>query len=284
MGISSELLMLSSFKTIYTCGLISYIEEKGDYCWQGTSTGVDLSKNFEWNSPMPPISQQQSTRLQYTTNRPFSEPETSLTLYLTSKYRFDAFVSFHSGSREIHIPFSDEHSRTIGRKPKNVEAMLEVIKLMSHSTTPKFIYGQAFYVNRYPFNGANIDYMAAIKKIPFSLRVELWGDGGRYTDQCFLRYNPINHKLMAAVEEVHPLYETLFYYLIEWKENRVYGSVKVEREVPSLLLCYFLLTAVVFLTAIVACRKRLSASIGLRIYPQRRVISLKTLGATLHVS
>jgi hypothetical protein len=26
-----------------------FVEKTGNYCWRGTSTGVDLNRNFDWN-------------------------------------------------------------------------------------------------------------------------------------------------------------------------------------------------------------------------------------------
>ena len=34
------------------------------------------------------------------------EPETSILKDLTAKYHFDAFVSFHSGIKQIYVPYA----------------------------------------------------------------------------------------------------------------------------------------------------------------------------------
>ncbi|XP_022256222.1 carboxypeptidase A5-like [Limulus polyphemus] len=140
-----------------------YIEKTHNYCWRGTSTGVDVNRNFNWNyGGEGSASETGSEELRGP--QPFSEPECFVLLDITKKYSFDAFVSFHSGIREIYVPFADSESRRLKRKPTNIELMMKLAKKMAEITEPHFVYGQAFVVNQYTADGTIFDYMAGIKK------------------------------------------------------------------------------------------------------------------------
>ena len=48
-----------------------YVETSGNYCWRGTSTGVDINRNFDWNYGGPGSSGNQNDE-EYRGSHPFS--------------------------------------------------------------------------------------------------------------------------------------------------------------------------------------------------------------------
>ncbi|XP_076350835.1 carboxypeptidase A5-like isoform X7 [Tachypleus tridentatus] len=256
-----------------------YIEKSHNYCWRGTSTGVDVNRNFNWNYGGEGSSSETGSE-ELRGPQPFSEPECFVLLDITKKYSFDAFVSFHSGIREIYVPFADSMSKRLKRKPSNIELMMKLAKEMAEVTDPHFVYGQAFVVNQYTADGTIFDYMAGIKKIPFSFAVELWGDGDLPEKQCFDLFNPPNKELLRNLEAVHPMCENLFLNLMQWKDKQLKSVLSIETDGPSLLLCFMMLAMVVMVTLLAMCQRR-SLS-WLQLYPRRRIVSLKSLSTSLH--
>lgn len=113
-----------------------YVEQSKNYCWRGTSTGVDLDRNFGWEfggkgsssdtedeeyrgkDPFSGRLLKEDTNCTSTSclcfedaivKRElffFSEPESLVFQEITSDVSFDAFFSFHSGINHIYIPYS----------------------------------------------------------------------------------------------------------------------------------------------------------------------------------
>lgn len=113
-----------------------YVEQSKNYCWRGTSTGVDLDRNFGWEFGGKGSSSDTEDE-EYRGKDPFSgrllkedtncistsclcfedaivkrelfffsEPESLVFQEITSDVSFDAFFSFHSGINHIYIPYS----------------------------------------------------------------------------------------------------------------------------------------------------------------------------------
>ncbi|KAH7995912.1 hypothetical protein HPB51_026431 [Rhipicephalus microplus] len=68
----------------------NHAERTGDYCFDKTASGAKMSSLFVWD-------------LDKHLN---AEPETHVLLNLSRAQPYDAFVAFHSGSREIHLPYA----------------------------------------------------------------------------------------------------------------------------------------------------------------------------------
>lgn len=58
-----------------------YIEKQGNYCWRGTSTGVDLNRNFDWNFGAQGSSKNPQDE-EYRGRHPFSGPFKLLKFFL----------------------------------------------------------------------------------------------------------------------------------------------------------------------------------------------------------
>ena len=65
-----------------------------------------------------------------------AEPECLVLTELTSKYNFDAFVSFHSGIQQIYVPFAGkDHMRMAGWRVECLKARL--LADIGKSTSPR---------------------------------------------------------------------------------------------------------------------------------------------------
>ncbi|XP_078589693.1 carboxypeptidase B1-like [Branchiostoma floridae x Branchiostoma japonicum] len=250
-----------------------HVEQTKNYCWRGTSTGVDLNRNFDWQFGGPGSSGDPEDE-EYRGSAAFSEPECLVLTDLVTKFQFDAFLSLHSGTRDIYLPFSDSQSKHEQRKPKNLADQMRLAKLLSDAMVPEFQHGIGYELNQYTADGTSFDYMAGVKELPFSLAVEMWGDRDSPSKRCFDLFNPPNKDLQTALDEVQPLYETLFSYLSYWKERQARSPFGVIEE-PSMSFMYFCLSMTVLFFVFVCMHRHLPSS--LRAFPKRRVISINRL-------
>ncbi|XP_060559062.1 carboxypeptidase A5-like isoform X1 [Ruditapes philippinarum] len=141
-----------------------HVETSNNYCWRGTSSGVDLNRNFDWEFGGKGSSKDPSDE-EYRGIKPFSEPESQTYRDLTEQVHFDGFLSLHSGIKQIYIPFADSLSQRTGRAPENIKEMLKLAKELSKSTIYKYQYGQAAKLNDYSADGSIFDYMAGRRKV-----------------------------------------------------------------------------------------------------------------------
>ncbi|EDV21753.1 uncharacterized protein TRIADDRAFT_59794 [Trichoplax adhaerens] len=196
-----------------------YAERTRNYCWRGTSTGVDLNRNFEWQFGGSGSSSNKEDE-EYRGPHSFSEPECNVLLDLTSQYEFDAFFSLHAGIKHIYVPYSDSMSQKIGRKPANIKEQLKLASIMAKSSASKFTYGHAYDLNDYAADGTVFDYMAGKRNIPFSFAIELWGNGDNSNKRCFDLFNPHSQDLKAALESIYPIFVAGLTSLIQKKLQR----------------------------------------------------------------
>ncbi|XP_077521596.1 uncharacterized protein LOC144132808 [Amblyomma americanum] len=246
----------------------NYAERTGDYCFDKTGSGLNMDALFGWD-----LDRRQMA----------VEAETQVLLNLSRAQALDAFIAFRSGIREIHLPFAGAHAGWWDHKPANLEAMMMLAKDVAWSVKPHFIYGQARHLLPTLLNGTALDFMAGVRKVPFSLSIGLWdGRTGSRSFDCFQQLNPDSKMLKQTLEELHPLYQALFLHLINWKEQQSRYAFSIEHDGPSLLLCALMLCLVIVVLVLFACQRRLPDS--MRFYPRRRIVSLKTLSSSLHSS
>nr|XP_054758750.1 carboxypeptidase A1-like isoform X1 [Lytechinus pictus] len=261
-----------------------HIERTGNYCWRGTSTGVDLDRNFAWNFGGHGSSGD-PTDEEFRGPFPQSEPEGRVYLELSNTHHFDAFISFHSGIQQIYIPFADSASRKAKRVPVNSAVQLGLAEAMSKAGGSSFKYGIGYNLCEYPADGTIYDYMAGVKKIPFSLNVEMWGEGDIDNKQCFDLFNPPNEKLAASLEDSMPLYDALFTHVVRWKQKQVHEQYhhlgQTDLYIPKSYVIPFLLCLCVFL---VIFFRQVPCAFNHRFYSRKRVVSLRSLSSTFTVS
>lgn len=247
----------------------NHAERSGDYCFEGIASGAKMDSLFTWDLD------QRSAEL-----------ETHVLRNLSRVHAFDVFVAFQSGAREIHLPFAGAEQSFLGwsgSKPANLDAMTVLAKELAVAVEPHPLYGQARHLSLTPVNGTALDFMAGVRKVPFSLSIGLF-DGGSSVlpSDCLRQLNPDSHLLKKTLDDLHPLYQTLFLHLIKWKEERARSAFTTKNDGPSLLLCAFVLSLGAVVMVLLRCQRRLPDS--MRFYPRRRIVSLKTLSSSLHAS
>lgn len=251
----------------------NHVESSYNYCWRGTSTGVDLNRNFDWQFANRGSSGDPKDE-EYRGPQPFSEPESKVYVDLTERVKFDAFISFHSGIRHIYMPFADTASKAAKRDPPNFTALSDLSARLSNSTKYTFRYGKAYDLNFYTADGTGFDYMSAVRQIPFSLAVEMWENPEHKEASCFDEFNPDSEHLKEELEAFHPMYAELFSCLLQWKIQQ-----KLAKQPSSKMLNYTLLGVALMLCSIFALKKRLYICITKRrIVHVRRLRSIFMLG------
>lgn len=245
----------------------NHAERTGDYCYDRTASGAKINSLFTWDLD----------------KHLTAEPETQVLLNLSRAQPYDAFVAFHSGNREIHLPYAGVQPGMFVHKPANLEAMTAFAKEVALAVKPKFVYGQARHLLKRPLNGTVLDFMAGVRKVPFSLSIGLWeGLVSASSSDCFRQLNPDSALLKKTLEELHPLYLAMFLHLIQWKEQHSRHAFSIENDGPSLLVCIAMLSLVVLVMVLFTCQRRLPDS--MRFYPRRRIVNLKMLSSSLHGS
>lgn len=202
----------------------AYVEETKNYCWRGNSRGVDINRNFDWNFGGKGSSND-STDEEFRGAKAHSEPETEIYLDIAHKIKIDFFISLHSGIRQIYIPFSDSYSKENKKVPSNIKYMVKLAKELAYATNYSYKYGQAAELNFYTADGTIFDYMAGMQKVPFSLAIELWGNG---FGECFDLFNPRSNDLKREIITLEPLFWKFLNYAINWKrkERRLFTLKK----------------------------------------------------------
>ncbi|XP_071962021.1 carboxypeptidase A4-like [Antedon mediterranea] len=260
----------------------NHIERTNNYCWRGTSVGVDLDRNFDWEFGGKGSSGDPNDE-EYRGPHPFSEPESFVFRDLTRRFHFDMFVSLHSGVRQIYLPFADSISKEEKRVPNNMDAQLHLASKIARASVDDFNFGIGYKLNNYPADGTIFDYMSGIKKIPFSYAMEIWGNGDHKGAQCFDLFNPPNDQLQETVSNLMSLYETIFNYAIKWKEEQIHQYFHMSQEPEfAVSMGYILLICVFILFLLVTFQHKLP--MVLRPFNRRRVISLRSLSSTFSVA
>eukprot|EP00401_Gymnodinium_catenatum_P053649 CAMPEP_0117574568 /NCGR_PEP_ID=MMETSP0784-20121206/61666_1 /TAXON_ID=39447 /ORGANISM="" /LENGTH=404 /DNA_ID=CAMNT_0005373427 /DNA_START=11 /DNA_END=1225 /DNA_ORIENTATION=+ len=145
--------------------------EMGDWCLRANPNGVDLNRNWDerWDKPM---------RLQTERgSKPFSEPETRILRRLVEDFVPTTFLSVHSGTLGMYMPWAWSSERLASR---NEESMMRVLEALDrdHCRCP---FGAAGKEVGYPCPGTSVDYVYDRLKTPYSFAFEIWGDPNEMT-------------------------------------------------------------------------------------------------------
>ncbi|XP_052769291.1 carboxypeptidase O-like isoform X1 [Mya arenaria] len=200
-----------------------HVEQTKNFCWRGTANGVDINRNFEWEFGGKGSSADKTDE-EYRGPFAFSEPETRVYRQLTKDVKFDAFLSLHSGIKQIYVPYADTKSKATNREHENIAELMKLAEILSTCTSYRYQYGKAADLNDYTADGTVFDYMAGVKHIPFTYAIELWGPERHTTPSCFDLFNPANEQLKTVVEKIYPLYVNFFHYLLSWKKSKQRGD------------------------------------------------------------
>ncbi|CAK9114150.1 Carboxypeptidase A5 [Durusdinium trenchii] len=141
--------------------------EEGDFCLRTNPAGVDLNRNWdeEW--------QQESAGFGKDSNpgpAPFSEPETRIFRRLVSEYQPTTYLSVHSGTLGLYMPWAFDETHLADR---NQKAMMDLLQELdeAHCHCP---YGAAGKEVGYSCPGTSLDWIYDKLKTPYSFAFEIF--------------------------------------------------------------------------------------------------------------
>lgn len=138
--------------------------EKGDFCLRTNPNGVDLNRNWD---------EMWSNAESGDTNagpHPFSEAETRIFKKLAQEYKPTTFVTVHSGTRGLYMPWAYDVEHVANY---NAPLMLQVLKEVDqkHCQCP---FGAAGKEVGYPCPGTCLDWVYSNLKTPFVFAFEIY--------------------------------------------------------------------------------------------------------------
>merc|ERR1719316_269730 len=144
--------------------------EQGDFCLQVNPDGVDLNRNWdeEW---------QPDADMGEDTNpgpKPFSEPETQVFKDLVSNYKPTNFLTVHSGTKGMYMPWAYDMEHLANR---NQPAMMKILKSLDkeHCECP---FGAAGREVGYSCPGTCLDWVYDKLQTPYAFAFEIYTDPG----------------------------------------------------------------------------------------------------------
>ncbi|EDQ90946.1 uncharacterized protein MONBRDRAFT_23753 [Monosiga brevicollis MX1] len=181
----------------------AHLESSLNYCWRGNARGVDLNRNFDWDfggkgASLNPLDEE------YCGTHALSEVEARALRDHLTRESFDVFISLHSGTRQIYLPYSDGISWSSGRQPRFHTDMISILRtaLRLHSSQipdRSFQGGAAHQLLDYPASGTSFDYVVGRELAPLGFAVEVYGNLSHKSDGCFDIFNPVATELPAAL-------------------------------------------------------------------------------------
>eukprot|EP00746_Dinoflagellata_sp_MGD_P090670 gnl/MRDRNA2_/MRDRNA2_35827_c0_seq1.p1 gnl/MRDRNA2_/MRDRNA2_35827_c0~~gnl/MRDRNA2_/MRDRNA2_35827_c0_seq1.p1 ORF type:complete len:428 (+),score=77.20 gnl/MRDRNA2_/MRDRNA2_35827_c0_seq1:93-1376(+) len=141
--------------------------EKGDFCLRVDENGVDLNRN--WDEEWAPVAEFASVD---TNPGPtaFSEPETQLFKKMVSEYQPTNFLTIHSGTRGMYMPWAyDMHHLAKRNQPE----MMQILKTLD-SQYCECPFGAAGKEVGYSCPGTCLDWVYDKLKTPYSFAFEIY--------------------------------------------------------------------------------------------------------------
>jgi len=141
--------------------------EGGDYCVRTNPDGVDLNRNWDeaWQKESSVHGQDSNPG-----PKPFSEPETRLIRAAVSEYDPTTFLTVHSGTLGLYMPWAYDMSHLADR---NQQQMMSVLKSLDekHCKCP---FGAAGKEVGYSCPGTSLDWVYDKLKTPYSFAFEIF--------------------------------------------------------------------------------------------------------------
>jgi len=139
--------------------------EQGAFCTRTNPAGVDLNRNWDdmWEDGNVGLSQNPGPY-------PFSEPETRIFRRLVTEYRPTTFLTVHSGTRGLYMPWAYDRTHLATR---NQAAMMRVLRNVDqdHCQCP---FGAAGKEVGYSCPGTCLDWAYDKLKTPYSFAFEIY--------------------------------------------------------------------------------------------------------------
>lgn len=145
--------------------------EGGDFCLRTNPNGVDLNRNWDemWHKGASEGSQTSPGP------RPFSEPETRIFKKLVENYQPTTFLTVHSGTRGMYMPWAYDLKHTASY---NAPLMLSVLQDLdkTHCQCP---FGAAGKEVGYPCPGTCLDWVYSKLRTPYVFAFEIYTSADR---------------------------------------------------------------------------------------------------------
>jgi hypothetical protein len=141
--------------------------EKGDFCLRVDENGVDLNRN--WDEEWAPVAEFDTADTNPGPSA-FSEPETQLFKKMVSEYRPTNFLTIHSGTRGMYMPWAyDMHHLAKRNQPE----MMHILKTLD-SQYCECPFGAAGKEVGYSCPGTCLDWVYDKLKTPYSFAFEIY--------------------------------------------------------------------------------------------------------------
>jgi len=144
--------------------------EQGDFCLRVNPNGIDLNRN--WDEEWAPSDDLFGMAQTNSGPKPFSEPETRVFKELVSAYKPSTFLTVHSGTKGMYMPwaFDMEHLAT-----RNEPAMMNILKALDkdHCECP---FGAAGKEVGYSCPGTCLDWVYDKLQTPYAFAFEIYTD------------------------------------------------------------------------------------------------------------
>jgi len=141
--------------------------EEGQWCLRANPNGVDLNRNWdeEWT-----YSDDEDQEIGNAGPRPFSEAETLIMKQLILEFAPTTFLSVHSGTRGLYMPWAYDDEHLAQRNQKNMMQLLRDVD-KAHCQCP---FGAAGKEVGYDCPGTSIDWVYAHTNASFSFAWEIF--------------------------------------------------------------------------------------------------------------
>jgi len=141
--------------------------ETGDFCLRVNQDGVDLNRNWDekWQ-PNPDLAPADTNP----GPAPFSEPETRVFKKIVSEYEPTNFLTIHSGTRGMYMPWAYDMEHLAKR---NQPEMMNILRKLDtdHCECP---FGAAGKEVGYPCPGTCLDWVYDQLQTPYSFAFEIY--------------------------------------------------------------------------------------------------------------
>merc|ERR1719217_1227439 len=142
--------------------------EQGEFCLRVNENGVDLNRNWDekWQ-PAQPMAESSDTN---PGSAPFSEPETQVFKQLVSEYQPTNFLTVHSDTRGMYMPWAYDMEHLAKR---NQPEMMNILRKLDtdHCECP---FGAAGKEVGYPCPGTCLDWVYDQLQTPYSFAFEIY--------------------------------------------------------------------------------------------------------------
>merc|ERR1719326_2152201 len=145
--------------------------EQDDFCLRVNPDGVDLNRNWDekWqpSAALDPVDTNPGPS-------PFSEPETQVFKDLVSSYKPSNFLTIHSGTKGMYMPWAYDMQHLATR---NQAAMMKILQDLDkdHCECP---FGAAGKEVGYPCPGTCLDWVYEKLKTPYVFAFEIYANHG----------------------------------------------------------------------------------------------------------